>query len=238
MAGTATAGALPPATVDVAPACDVLAGWDGRYDVDSEGAGAVARVHRRSTTGDVGVGRAVRPGPAGGHTVRAGGRPGDGPDPVLVNLGRAVQILGVAGVPLDAELGSVQIDGRVPDQRLPVPGGLGVDGVTNVVSYGQGSSSTSEELPARPTLVAPRSELAVDGTYRITYGTSFLLAVEFTDDGPQASSILTYGETGDRRSPLFTSQVKRFAAKDWKPVRFTEQDIVDDPAYQVEQVSG
>ena len=164
--------------------------------------------------------------------------PADGPDPVLVNLGRAVQILGVAGVPLDAELGSVQIDGRVPDQRLPVPGGLGVDGVTNVVSYGQGASSTSEELPARPMLVAPRSELAVDGTYRITYGTSFLLAVEFTDDGPQASSILTYGETGDRRSPLFTSQVKRFAAKDWKPVRFTEQDIVDDPAYQVEQVSG
>ncbi len=237
LAGTTTAGALPAAAVDVAPACDVLAGWDGRYDVTSKGAALwrefIARFEGTSVWAE--PFDPARPVDTPSGLVAA---PADGPDPVLVNLGRAVQILGVAGVPLDAELGSVQIDGRVPDQRLPVPGGLGVDGVTNVVSYGQGSSSTSEELPARPTLVAPRSELAVDGTYRITYGTSFLLAVEFTDDGPQASSILTYGETGDRRSPLFTSQVKRFAAKDWKPVRFTEQDIVDDPAYQVEQVSG
>ena len=237
LAGTATAGGLPPAAVDVAPACDVLAGWDGRYDVTSKGAALwrefIARFEGTSVWAE--PFDPARPVDTPSGLVAA---PADGPDPVLVNLGRAVQILGVAGVPLDAELGSVQIDGRVPDQRLPVPGGLGVDGVTNVVSYGQGASSTSEELPARPMLVAPRSELAVDGTYRITYGTSFLLAVEFTDDGPQASSILTYGETGDRRSPLFTSQVKRFAAKDWKPVRFTEQDIVDDPAYQVEQVSG
>jgi acyl-homoserine-lactone acylase len=235
--GSATVLGLPAASIDVAPACGVLDGWDGTYDVDSRGA-ALWREFIGRFEGDSVWAGAFDPGrpvdtPAG--LVPA---PAEGPDPVLVNLGRAVQVLGVAGVPLDAELGSVQIDGRVPDQRLPVPGGLGSDGVPNVVGFGTAMSSTGEERPQRPKPFVPRSQLASDGTYRINQGTSFLMAVEFTEDGPRASSILTYGQTGDRSSPLFTSQVRRFAAKDWKDVRYTDAQIDADPALVRRTVSG
>lgn len=64
------------------------------------------------------------------------------------------------------------------------------------------------------------------------------IGVEFGDDGPRASSILTYGETGDPGSPDYTDQVRRFAAGDWKEVRFTEGSIRRDPELTTQEVAG
>jgi acyl-homoserine-lactone acylase len=228
---------VPAATIDVAPACDVLEQWDGTYDVGARGAALWREFIGRFEGNSVWAGEFD---PAEPVDTPAGlaPAPADGPDPVLVNLARSVQVLGAAGVGLDAELGSVQIDGRVPDQRLPVPGGLGSDGVPNVIGYGTSMSSSGEQRPERPPVFVPRSQLSSDGTYRINQGTSFLMAVEFTDAGPRASSILTYGQTGDAGSPLFTAQVRRFAAKDWKDVRYTDAQINEDPALVRRAVSG
>jgi len=59
----------------------------------------------------------------------------------------------------------------------------------------------------------------------VNNGTSFLLTVELTDAGPHAWARLTYGETGDRTSPLFVEQTQRFSAKEWRQVAFDDRDI-------------
>jgi acyl-homoserine-lactone acylase len=85
--------------------------------------------------------------------------------------------------------------------------------------------------------VAPRSGLTPDG-YAINNGTSFLMALSFTDDGPEAYAFLTYGNTGDRTSPLFVSQTERFSQKDWRRILFTEDEVAAEPALSTKTVSS
>jgi acyl-homoserine-lactone acylase len=110
---------------------------------------------------------------------------------------------------------------------MPVPGGLGSDGVTNVVSWG-GLGSSTETVPGRGDRVAPGTTLTADG-YPINYGTSFLMTVDYTQGAPRAWAFLTYSNTGDRTSPLFDAQLQRFSEKKWRDVLFTEEQINSDP---------
>jgi acyl-homoserine-lactone acylase len=64
------------------------------------------------------------------------------------------------------------------------------------------------------------------------------MAVHFAKGGPEARSILTYGETEDRTSPLFTVQMQRFADKNWKVVAFTPAQVVAQQVGKPEMVSG
>ncbi len=88
------------------------------------------------------LGEILRRGRAGTTPAGLASAPDSAPDPVLVGLAGAVALLNKADVPLDVPLGDMQYDGRVPDQRLPVPGGLGSTGNTNVV-VGQKTGSVS-----------------------------------------------------------------------------------------------
>ena len=64
------------------------------------------------------------------------------------------------------------------------------------------------------------------------------MAVEYTDDGPRARTILTYGQVGDPELPGFTAGVKDFAAKQWKTVAFTAEDLAEAPDTTVTEVSA
>ena len=64
--------------------------------------------------------------------------------------------------------------------------------------------------------------------YPINNGTSFLMALAFTDDGPQARVFLTYGETEDRSSDVYTEATEAFSAKEWRDVAFTDAEIEAD----------
>ena len=134
-------------------------------------------------------------------------------DPVLVALAQAVKVLEAGGRTVDVTLRDTQYAPRSAT-RIPIPGGLGSDGVTNVVSWG-GLGSSTETVPTRGARVAPGSTLTADG-YPINYGTSFLMTVDFTQGAPRAWAFLTYSNTGDRTSPLFDAQLKRFSEKDWQ----------------------
>ncbi len=233
-----TVVAATPVDLAGSGACDVLASWDGRYDVDSRGA-----VLWRETVGRIDGAQAwgvpfdaADPATTPRGLVAPGAAPG-GADQILTALATAVALLGHAGLPLDAALGEVQFDGRLPEARRPVPGGLGQEGITNVVSDARTSASTLQQLPELPDPLVKGSTLTATG-YPITYGTSFLMAVELTDDGPRARSILTYGETGDPELPSYTSQMDDFAQKRWKTVRFTEADIAKDPDATVTEVAA
>ncbi|MEK7423928.1 MAG: penicillin acylase family protein [Actinomycetota bacterium] len=218
--------ALPADTVDVSAACDVLAAWDGVYDIDSVGAALWREFLARIDLATIWAVPFDPTDPVGTPSGLAAPI-GAGADPVLIGLAQATQLLTKAGFGVDVALGDVQFTDR-SGTRIKVHGGGGSDGTTNIVTWSSGSSST-EPAPVRGDRLAPRSSLTADG-YPINYGTSFVMVVDFSSGAPAAWSLLTYGETGDRTSPLFETQTLRFSEKDWKEVAFSEAAIAADPA--------
>lgn len=222
-------------SVDVSGACDVLEAWDGRYDVASEGA-VLWREFTEAVDYDELWEHAFDEANPAATPAGLGPAPDGGEDPVLAGLADAVALLTKAGMALNVPLGEVQFDGRLPDERLPVPGGLGSEGVTNVVG-GSSRSSTEQQQPEPPEPLIGDSTLTSEG-YPITYGTSFLLAVAYGPDGPEARTILTYGQVGDPALPGFTSGVEAFADKQWKLIETDQQALAEDPDTTVTAVSA
>lgn len=224
---------LPAARVDVGKACDVLAAWDGRYDLDSVGAALWRELMYRYSYGDLqeaGKLWAQPFDPARPVETPSGlaAGPADGADPLIVNLARAVQALGVAGFQPDVPLGEVQFALR-DGQRIPIHGGTAFDGTTNVVGFGQSTTSRDPVLVdmKRELLVAGSSLARFDGQtgYPVNNGTSFLFAVHFGKGAPHAKAFLTYGNTGDRSAEEYTAVTERFSKKEWRDVAFTEKAI-------------
>ena len=229
--------ALPAGDVEIGEACQVLAGWDGVYDLDRSGPPLWRELLSQFDSDDL-----TRAGPLWAEPFDAAdpvgtpsglaSAPGQGPDPVLVNLARAVQILDKGGVDVDVTLGEVQVAVR-DDEQVPIHGGNSADGTTNIVGFGRSWSTLDPqltELEREP--LAPRSSFAeVSGDeeetvgYRINNGTSFLLALAFTEDGPRAKAFLTYGNTADRDDPAYLEATERFSAKDWRDVAFTAEQV-------------
>ncbi len=211
-------------TVDLAKACEVLAAWDRRVDLDSRG----AMIWReflsgfdRSDLSDQGELFADAADPD--DFVNTPSTLADG-DAVLDNLAAAVLTIEAAGFPLDAPLGDVQFSYR-GGVEVPIHGSLGPDGVTNAVAAGS-NGTTSEPDSDLGEVITDGGLLRTDG-YPIANGTSFIYALEFTADGPVAHAFLTYGNTGDPTSEYFADQTRAFSAKEWRPVAFTDDDIAD-----------
>jgi acyl-homoserine-lactone acylase len=224
---------------ELGPACEVLDTWDRKVDLDSVGAvlwrelitsydTAALRdagelwAEPFDPTDPVGTPRGLAPAPE------------DGPDPLLERLEAAVDALERAGVAVDAPLGEVQAADRA-GERVPIHGGRGDEGVTNVVGFG-GNDTTNEPAVERGEPVEG-SRLTTLG-YPISNGTSFIYVLEFADGGPRAVSLLTYGGSGDPGSPEHVAQTRRFSAKDWKEVRFRAEDIEADPAARTYEVGA
>ena len=224
--------------VDVTEACGVLASWGGTFDLDDAGAPLfrewLGRVGALSAWPQVWAVPFDAADPA--NTPRGlAPAPTTGDDPVLVALGQAVRVLELGGRAPDATLRDTQFAPRAAT-RIPIHGGLGSDGVTNVVSWG-GLGSSTEPVPTRGDRVAPGSTLTADG-YPINYGTSFLMAVDFTSGSPRAWAFLTYSNTGDRTSSRFDAQLQRFSEKDWREILFTDEQIAGDPELAETTVVG
>jgi acyl-homoserine-lactone acylase len=84
----------------------------------------------------------------------------------------------------------------------------------------------------------PRGEVVLDGNndpgtdlttegYVVNYGTSFIMTLQYTDDGPEAAAFLTYSESDDPASPHFADQTPLFSDKEWRPILYREEDIAD-----------
>lgn len=229
MTGDANVEVLPAASIDISSACDVLANWNGTFDLDAAGAPLFREwLGQFPPAALKGAGDLFAEGfdpkdPA--NTPRGLAPTPTIGDPVMVNLARAVQILRVAGFSESSTLRDMQFAARSAS-RIPLHGGLGADGVTNVVSWG-GGGSTTEKVPTRGDRVAPGSTLTKDG-YPINYGTSFLMVVDFTSGSPKAWALLTYSNTGDRTSPLFDAQMQAFSDKQWRTVKLDQAEIEAD----------
>jgi acyl-homoserine-lactone acylase len=213
--------------IDLAPACDVLRSWNGEFDIDAQGA-----VLWRYFVDDLNFEDMTDIGALWG----AGFDPDDpigtpntlNPDSatVLTLLGRAVVAMNEDGRSLDIALGDLQIDGRRVDERIPLPGSNGWDGSISVISSSR-----------PPQTAGPLGDPNTDGA-PITYGNSFVLIVDFTDEGPLAEAVLTYGQPDDPASPDFTSQMRLYSEGTFRDVLFTPEQIAADPKARTTTVSG
>ena len=227
---------LPAATVDLTAACNILAGWDGIFDLDRSGAMIWRETMERFETVDferAGVLFADDFDPANPTTTPS--VPAADPAPMLQAMARAVQTITEAGFALDTTLGAAQFTER-SETRIPIHGGTDRDGVTNVVRWST-SSTSSEPAPQRGEPVSAGSSLRGEG-YRINNGTSFVMTVDYTGDEPAAWARLVYGQTGDRTSPLFDVQTEAFSKKIWRQVAFTDAQIEADPQLDTYTVTG
>jgi acyl-homoserine-lactone acylase len=131
---------------------------------------------------------------------------------VLNALRQAVQDVEDAGVDLDAEWGSVKTEQR-GDEAIPIHGGPGSIGTFNVIS-------PSGSVPWRS----------------ISSGASFVMTVEFTEDGPRSEGILTYSQSTDPTSPWYADQTRLYSEEGWDPLLFDPEDVRDE-ALSTETIS-
>jgi acyl-homoserine-lactone acylase len=193
--------------VDVREACDVLANWNLRGELDSDGALLWRQFMTRA--------QAI---PGGPYLVPFHpSNPLNTPHTlntqhprVLQALGAAVQELRDRQQPLAVPLGAVQF-ARRGLVSIPTHGCLHAEGCFNVIS------NTPE----------------ADFTYTTSFGSSFVMAVSFTDHGPKARSVLTYSQSTNPASPYFADQTWMYSRKEWVDMRFTEEEIANDPALSV-----
>jgi len=210
---------------ELAEACEVLSKWNGRFNLESRGAVLFREWLGQFTRPDfLGKGAlfAIDFDPKDPvHTPR-GLAPGSAP---IDNLGKAVKLLRSRNIALDATLGDLQYADK-KGRRMPVHGGDGfTDGLMNMQITGR--NTTTLEPMDEPKLV-PGSRTLTESGYPIVHGSSFILAVEFTNNGPNAKAFLTYSQSGDPESPHYTDQTELFAQKQWRPVLFDEKQIAGD----------
>ncbi|PCI33140.1 MAG: peptidase S45 [Alphaproteobacteria bacterium] len=141
----------------------------------------------------------------------------------LKNLAKAVQVMTRAGLALDSSLGEAQFVYRGAD-RIAVHGGENAEGIANIMAQRIYDTQAHQQRGAK----VEGSKMLTDKGYLVTHGASFLLSLSYTDDGPVAEAFLTYGQSGDPTSVHYTDQTKLFSQKQWRPVRFTKQDIAKD----------
>ncbi|KQY59249.1 hypothetical protein ASD11_06620 [Aeromicrobium sp. Root495] len=181
-------------------ACRVLKAWDGRGKVSSRGTILFREFFLRL--------------PAARWNV-----PFDANDPLntprdlkegdgatVQAMKDAIAHLRAKGVALDAPLGSQQVADK-PGRPIGVPGGPHELGFVNVVE----ASEPAENPKA--------------GLYPVNFGSSHVQVVSFTKTGVKASTILTYGQSGDTSSPWSRDQTAIFGRGGWVSFPFTPTQV-------------
>ncbi len=190
-------------TARLQPACDALAKWDLRVDLDSRGAHLFQLIAQNLFLG-------------GGPKWKVPFDPRnpvttpntlDTSDPnVLQALEKAVDRLAQLNIPLDARLRDVQVETR-GTEPIPIHGGPGPLGVFNVISVDD--ASLTRDL----------------GWTSIRHGASWIMTVEFTDAGPRSEGILTYSEATDPTSPHHSDQTRLYSQEGWDDLLFTDAAV-------------
>ena len=183
-------------------ACEVLAKWDGRSDVDSVGTHIFQEFWKRAQ--DV-TGLWQVPFDASDPV----GTPRDLNElnPLVVKaMQDALAYLDEKGVAYDAPWGSLQVAGDDGAPAIPIGGGEGYAGNANAVASRDPGANKKRLYP-------------------ISYGSSHIQAVAFTDEGVKASTILTYGQSLNRRSPWSSDQTRMFSRERWVSFAFTPAQI-------------
>ena len=216
---------------------EILAAWDGTAGLESVGAVLWREFLASFTPSEL-----IDSGPLFAHSFDPNDPvatptdlappPESGRDPIVEAVGAALAALAAAGIDPTARLADVQW-ARCGDERIGVPGGCEIEGVANVLApLGALASHSLAPVPAADPILPTRASRTGlgQGGYQVTYGTSFLMAVELTPDGPRAEGLLVYGQNEDSSSPGAAECVRAFAAGETRPMRFADAEIEADPS--------
>ncbi len=231
------------AAFDLTAACQALINWDGRYNTNSEGAHlmreflAAFRVSGHRALDDTLFATGFDPeSPATTPSGLVSIDPSDATnDPVLQALAAAAVRLEDNGLSLTASLGSLQYVLKAEgEQPIPVSGGYSFEGVFNMAETKASSRSTADLAntvtgqPTEDSLLFALDEDA-DGqdelAYRINYGSSFVMALQYTDEGPKADMFLSYSQNHDPEGENFKDQTQLYSDLEWRPILFKDEDI-------------
>ena len=207
--------------IDLTSACIILENWDNRYDLDSRGAVLfrewITRYDINATrfSGSLFTGQFDKEKPA---LTPLGLVKGKQP---LQALAQAVVLLNSEGIALDSPLGDVQKAHRA-GTAFAVHGGNSHEGIANL-------------QVTRPYIESPifsgnndrlgDSKTLSSSGYNIAHGSSFIMTLNFTDEGPQAQAILSYSQSGAPKSENFSDQTARYRDKEWRDIYFERSDI-------------
>ena len=237
----------PGLDFNVIPACEALTAWQatGAQNLDAVG-GALLRefayaycADNRCVDGFSGAFDASNP------TTTPSGVPTDGS--ALVALAKARYDMELA-VNVEGEfdffdindtLGEYQFveksgpDGSPSGVRIPWPGANNREGGFNVFGFNFSSSQDGTLLPHHS---YPRSRGFSDGEtlpsglgsegYHVRYGSSWMMVVQFTDDGPQGRGILTFSQSNNFLSPHWNDQTLYYSQNNsLRPMLFTADEV-------------
>jgi len=207
--------------IDLTSACIILENWDNRYDLDSQGAVLfrewITRYDINATrfSGPLFAGQFNKEKPALTPLELVKG------EQPLQALAQAVVLLNSEGIVLDSPLGDVQKAHRA-GTAIAVHGGNSHEGIANL--------QVTRPYIDSPIFSGNNDRLSDSKTlsssgYNIAHGSSFIMTLNFTDEGPQAQAILSYSQSGAPKSENFSDQTTRYRDKEWRDIYFERSDI-------------
>ncbi|MEZ4268486.1 MAG: penicillin acylase family protein [Myxococcota bacterium] len=226
-------------SVSLTDACAALASWDGRLDTTSVGAplwrAFVGQLIALKLVADGKV--FATPFDVEDPLLTPRGllaTTDEAPDIILVALGAAVLKLAEADLTPMSPLSDAQYTIK-KGERIPIPGGKEEEGAFNIVTHSNDSTTLLPKVPVGPT-IGPLG-MTAEG-WVVDYGTSFVMALAYTDNGPEAYALVTYSQSSDPDSPHHSDQTELFSQNSWRKVLFTEAELVADPGLETLELSG
>ena len=229
------------ARLDLTAACQALQQWDGRYRTDSRGAHVLREfllAFRRSSEANLSPTLYATPfEPTHPATTPAGLAPYTAASPeqdaVLQALAAAVVRLQQAGIAPNAALADIQfLQKSAAAPKVAMAGGYSFEGAFNMSERLLPSRSTADlanvssgDAVAGSLLSVQLSITGPDYGYRINYGSSFVMALQYTDHGPKAEMLHAYGQSHDPASPHFNDLTLLFSRAQWQPMLFERAEI-------------
>ena len=217
-------------SVELLPACTILSEWDNRYNADSKGAVLfrewLTRYSYWSTmhTGELFSANFDKENPITTPSGLAENQR------TLTALAEAVTLLVDNGIPLDIPLGELQKAHRA-GKSFPVHGGNRYEGIANLQVTK--SHIASPVFSGSNERVGDSETLSRSG-YNIAHGSSFIMSLNYTENGPDAKAILSYSQSGSPDSQYFTDQTELYRDKVWRDIYFKPSDIAQNKvSYQL-----
>ncbi len=188
--------------VDVSAACPVIRNWNANARLDSKGAWLFA-----VWWGNSGNKFSDPFDPA--HPLSTPNQLDPNADNIQA-LGLAVKSLEDAGLPLDATMRQAQYFAD-KGRRIPIPG---CDSGCYVDIYGSSNPAVDSDAQGVPVRYG-----------QVIYGSSTVMQIELTPQGPRGKTILTYSESENPRSPHHADQTRLYSKRKWIPLTFTAKQI-------------
>ncbi len=224
-------------SVDLSAACAVLSAWDETFNLDSKGA-VLFREFLGSfgNVGQVGASTLFAEPFDANNPVTTPRRLSSASSSILTALAKAVQKLDAVGdgVAVDSVLRDLQYTPK-NGVKIPIHGGQSGEGIMNIASFLSRNKTTL--LPSIPRTASVESTTGLtDDGYAVNFGTSFLMAVELTNEGPECQAVLTFSQSENPESAYFSDQTELFSNKQWRPCLYSQNEILADPALRTYQV--